>query len=102
MHENDNYATLLLLQRPHSRVHCRLRQPHSRACRGPWHAQPVPGTRLQVPPRLLTVPEWSACPCKREWPRHAPAPVTRLAIALLLMGGPTYQRRAAVQNCCSK
>eukprot|EP00959_Pyramimonas_sp_CCMP1952_P339074 7101021-Pyramimonas_sp.AAC.1 len=37
--------------------------------------QPAPGKRVQVSPRLLTAPECSACPCKREWPRRAPAPV---------------------------
>eukprot|EP00959_Pyramimonas_sp_CCMP1952_P105149 2198012-Pyramimonas_sp.AAC.1 len=52
---------------------------------------------MQVSSRLLTAPECSACPSKRERPRHAPAPVTRLA-----MGAPKYQRRAALQNRCSK
>eukprot|EP00959_Pyramimonas_sp_CCMP1952_P450452 9431952-Pyramimonas_sp.AAC.1 len=33
---------------------------------------------MQVSPRLLTAPECSACLSMREWPWHAPAPVTRL------------------------
>eukprot|EP00959_Pyramimonas_sp_CCMP1952_P107981 2257850-Pyramimonas_sp.AAC.1 len=98
MHGNDNDATILLfLQRPGSRAHCCLRQPRSRARRGPWRAQPAPGKGLRVSPRLLTAPEWSAFPCKREWPWRAPAPVTRLA-----MGASACECRAALQNCCLK
>eukprot|EP00959_Pyramimonas_sp_CCMP1952_P259920 5434374-Pyramimonas_sp.AAC.1 len=52
-----------------------LRQPRSRARRCPWRAQLAPRKAMQVPPRLKTAPQWSACLGKREWPRRAPAPV---------------------------
>eukprot|EP00959_Pyramimonas_sp_CCMP1952_P373922 7831025-Pyramimonas_sp.AAC.1 len=52
---------------------------------------------MQVSRRLLTAPECSACLSKREWPRRAPAPATRLA-----MGASEYQCRAAMHNRCSK
>eukprot|EP00959_Pyramimonas_sp_CCMP1952_P303576 6352908-Pyramimonas_sp.AAC.1 len=52
---------------------------------------------MQLSPRLLTVPQCSACLSKRERPRRAPAPVTRLA-----MGAPKCLRHAALQSRCSK
>eukprot|EP00959_Pyramimonas_sp_CCMP1952_P381072 7984694-Pyramimonas_sp.AAC.1 len=53
---------------------------------------------MQVPARLTTEPQYSACLGKRGWPRHAPAPVANFQA----MGASKRLCHAPLSHCSKR